>query len=205
MIKTAKLDRGYWLWDIDLEHIRQKVSQLSWVQSAKIGVSVFPSKLTISINEHQPFVLAEISNRLWVVSTSGALISPIAEIKNVSTIKGLRSLPRLKGLSDLNLDETYLSSENARFHHTIKSLKFLLKDKTFPYRVGIVKMLKDGSLKLSSANKDRKLPDIIVNVRSDKDADSVIVNINKVLNDLASRMEIAQVLDMRFVGKAIVK
>ncbi len=207
IIKAAGLEQGFWLWDLDLVQIKEKISQLSWVKSVNVGVSIFPSKLNLSVSEHEPFLLAEVSKRLWVVSSSGALISPIAEIKNMSTIKKLRALPRLKGVSDDNnkTDQTYLSSENARYHHAVKSLKFLLNEKNFPYRIGIVKTLKDGSLRLSSANKNRNYPDIIVNIRSEENALEIIKSIEKILRDLENRSEVAELIDMRFSGKGIVR
>ena len=88
---------------------------------------------------------------------------------------------------------------------TVKSLKFLLKEKNFLYRIGIVTILKDGSLRLSSAQKNKNIPDIIANVRSEEQASSIIKSVEKILRDIENRSEVAEVLDMRFAGKAIVR
>ena len=205
-LNASGLTFGKWIWEVNLGRTEKRLKQLAWVKSASSHVGIFPVSMKVVVEEYSPWILSEFGRRLWVVSENGALLSPVAEVKNIETLRSLRSLPRLVGLSDDSkwADETYLKSENARYHHAVSSIRFIDQAGGLPFRAGIIQLLSDGSLEITPAERSKRLPVVIIQVSNQEQASEKIKVLNKVLLDLEFKNELSKKIDLRYENRAVV-
>lgn len=195
------LKRGNWLWNYSFKDITKSLKQHPWVQSSDINLKFFPLHLYLKVVEKQPWITAEISEGVWVVDTSGELITPLSSVKDMNLLDRLSSLPALRGLRG-----NAFQSDNAKFSVATQSLKNIEASgfSELGFNVAVADLKPDGSLILTPVNQ-KLFPNIRLMAG---DFDKVLESVRTfklISRDLKTRDEKTNLIDLRFSGRAIVR
>lgn len=184
-----------------LPNLGARLAQHPWVEKFKIDYRLYPLALEISIEEREPWLIAEYEKHSWLVSTEGHLIQPLDSLKNKELIFETTELPRLDGLDPLVGKDSFLNSANARFNYARQQLRFL-QASSLPFSVERYTLLPNGEMRLSPA--ERNNLEVILLCQDYEEAKLLSARLKSVLADLDSRGEKARRIDLRFKNQVVV-
>jgi hypothetical protein len=205
LIKSAGLSRGRWFWENSVGDIVSRLESHPWVRSVQPQLRFYPLRLVLNVEEKEPWITAEFNNGVWVVDRSGELICPLSGIEDIDLLDQVSDLVLLRGLKH---DETaglrsYFGSENAKYLHAVRSLRFIFDSANLPYSIAVASLKADGSLVLSPVSAEK--PEFRLKATSLEDTRESLENLSLILADLSKRGEKTKLIDLRFSGRAIVK
>ena len=93
------LDREPWLWDLSMGESQRNLLSHPWISIASVDWSFYPLTLDISVREEEPWLVAEIDEKTWLVSRNGKLLQPLDTLRDADLIVESASFRRLVGLS----------------------------------------------------------------------------------------------------------
>ncbi len=196
--------QGKWIWQQPPPALLRRIEDLPWVEKAKMSILLYPLRIAVTLQEADPWLVAEYQGSSWLVSVSGKLIQPLQTIKDPSLIIDTSEFARIDGLRPEEGADSLLRSENARFVYAVKMLKFFEMAGGFPFKVERYTLLPDGSLLVLPANPDEQ-PQLVLSASTLTDAERELRKLKLVLADLKRRGERAQKIDLRFENQAVVK
>ena len=217
IIKLGSLENNYSLFDYLTSDLKVKLQSSSWIDEVSFQLAVLPVRLSVSVKEAQPWLIAEYKNNSWLVSKSGQLIQTIDKLKNKELAKQIVGLPRLYGL-EIDSELTSLKSENLRFSHAIQLLQLVQESGGFPFGIDKYRFLNDGAIEATPVEIG-KYPLVVFN--SDRPLDrqgeglsDLAIRRSKlgrqfsqlanVVADLEKRQEVARKVDLRFNNQVVV-
>ena len=194
-----------WIWNFSAARVAESLEADPWVKSAQVDLSFFPPQVEVSIEEEQPWLVAEFENDSWLVSESGELIEPVARMVKPETIVEISRLARLGGIEvESELDKGVSYSENARFSYAIETLKLLQSAGGLPFEVARYELLQESGLLVEPTDFVNN-PSILLKAESFKQARGCLGKLELILADLKKRGERARKVDLRFENQAIVE
>lgn len=203
ILEAAGLENSPYFWTKSLSEINEKIGRLPWVEKVDTKIGVFPLRLDISIQEAQPWIVAEYQGQSWLVSSSGVLVEPLELISDANLVIETSELPRLDGLDSQISFDTFLSSANGRFLYAIKSLRFLEMAGDFPWTLERITLLSYGALSLKPVE-FAEFPEVILTCSSLEEASESLSFLKIVTEDLKQRGEKIGRIDLRFKNRAVV-
>lgn len=201
---AAGLEQGRSVWQAMPAEIGAAVETLPWIERAAVDWALFPLRLQLSVDEAEPWLVAEFGGHSWLISRKFALIVPLHELRDSELVLEASRLPRLAGLESEQGFSSYLSSENARLLYAAKMIAFLEMGESLPFEAARYELQTDGSLLVSPADIPR-LPLVRLTAHSYEDAAQAGKRLRNVLADLSSRGELVQEIDLRFADQAVVR
>lgn len=175
-----------------------------WIEQATIDWQILPLRLRVTLDEAEPWMVAEYSGHSWLLSRDRRLLSPLASLPNQELVELCSAKGRIDGLGDRPGVQNYLASENARLEYTTKMVSLLELARVFDYQIDRYTLEIDGSLIVTPAAPST-LPQVRLNVRSLPEAEQLREQLKAVLADLSGRGEQAREIDMRFQPQVIVR
>lgn len=194
---------GVWLWDLKTEEVEHRVAGNPWVEGITIERSGVPVWLEVSVREKKPRAVVELSESSWIVSDNGELIQELNNLRNVDFIEETMELPRLSGFDELKSDGNF--SFAASFRYTVDFLNRIEQAGGLPFAVERFELRDSGTI-VAVPEAGKELPKVFFAMVDTQDSLSeLLTRLRLVLDDLKSRGETAQELDMRFKNQAIVR
>lgn len=215
VLRVVGLDEVPYVWRRGAAEMERQLNALAWVEHSTVRLTPFPARAFITIQEAEPWLIAEYERHSWIISKHGKLLQPLDSVRDAQLILDTAELSRLDGLDEDAGNMTALSSANARFRLAIRSIDWLETAGELPFPIGRYHLLSNGALvlqqrarthlpaaRLSDSADD---PQIIVRLESLVDARNAVARLNSVLRDAKLRGEHIRRIDLRFRGQAIVE
>jgi hypothetical protein len=180
------------------------LSSQPWVDEFSVTTSIFPQNIHVHVKEAVPWLVADYETTQWLVSTKGVLLDPLPSITDPSLILESGNLPRLYGLKSNGSEVSFLSSANERLRYSLKSLEYLELAGGFPFRYETIFLLPMGNLLVEPLESDMG-DRVYFKVRSLQDAHYIISKYETVIDNIKSRGEKANEIDLCFNGQVIVR
>lgn len=175
-----------------------------WIENVEVRRQVFPARVELKVREVEPWLVAQIGERRWVVSKRGELVQPLDAITNQNLMVDLSELPRLEILPGRNADN--LDNSELRFKNAVGQLKLLNAAGSFPYPISEYKVHDDGVMELIPEELER-YPRVLLSVENFKNAETLISQLKSTLSEIARSAAPLRVseIDLRFAGQAVVR
>jgi hypothetical protein len=193
-----------YFWDLLKQRPLSLLKNHPWVRDAEITWKVFPTRLSISIEEFEPWLVADYHNQSWLVSSEGTLIEPLEAIRDTELILQASKLPRLYGLAVADSSFSSMKSPNARLNYALRYLQLLKAAGELPFAVERYTVLPQGGMRVSPLEFDR-YPEVSLEFDSYEQARDTVQKLRIVLGDLGQRGELAKEIDLRFNRQAVVR
>ena len=192
----VNLELPRWIWQLSSSEIAARLKRDPLINDARVKKSYFPAKAVISVDEVEPWLVAELEGELWMVSRAGNLVQPLSQIKTGKFVITASKLPRIVG--DL--------SDNKRFRYTLQLLKLVQVAGGFPFEYERVELTTGGGVSVELALGERKpVENVLLKAESFNEAELLLERLKSVLKDLELRGERAKTIDLRFEEQVVVR
>lgn len=181
--------------------ITKALKQSPWCESSKISLSLFPHKLTITIREAEPWLVAELRGASWLVSRTGNLLEPLSALSDPELVLEASQLPRLSGLSSGSSHSGW-TEEADNFSRAAHLVSLIELGGGAPFNVESFVYHSDGALELQ-ADVGSGLPRVLFEAVSLEESEEKLRGLRAVLNDTKRRGELPSELDLRFSKRII--
>lgn len=196
---------SFFSWFFPLENLVHKLEEQAWIKSAHIRWFIFPLRLTISIQEEQPWMIARYKGGSWLISNEGVLLESLSQVEDAQKVLEMSSLPRIEGLS-FSEDEAlrFFSSERERFNYAVKKIKQINKALNKRFEIAVYELLDDGSMKLEPVDFS-SYPRLFIRFKKVAQLSDLLDRYFATIDDLRSRNEKVKEIDLRFSQQVIVR
>lgn len=191
-----------WIWRLNIRNIKQKVSNLPWVESVEVSSTLYPARLFLNIKEVQPWLIADFGTTSWLVSDQGKLIQSLNSIKDPKLIFLTLDLPRLTTARLNSGNEVNLN--NSSLNTAMNQIKLLDSQGGLGFKVESYNLLEDSSLKILASSRER-LPDIYFSATNLEQAKTAIKRFKNVMLDLSKRKHFPKKIDLRYERQVLVE
>lgn len=204
IIQAAQLNEQPRIWDRTPKEITEAIAALPWVEAHWVDWSIYPLSMRITIEEAEPWLVAEYDGHSWLLSRKNKLIVPLDSLDASELIVEASTLARLGGLEQGQGFSSYLSSANARLLYATKMITFLEMANSLPFQVERYELQSDGSI-LVFPQEMAKAPSVRLLANSFDEAQEIRQQLVTVLTDLRERSEKVELIDLRFENQAVVR
>ncbi len=174
-----------------------------WLATASASWEVYPLLLRLQVREEEPWLVAQVSGKSWLIARSGKILQPLEALKDGEMILQTTELPRLedelKGSSD-----KVLSPENARFQYAVDLLKLLDAAGGVPFAVERFTLLENGGLAITPAER-KSAARVLFDAQNFSEAQQKMSQLKVVMADISKRGEGSKQIDLRFKNQVVVQ
>lgn len=201
ILRLTHFDVGTPVWRISPFEVEERLKRLSWIERAKIRTALFPLRLEISLEEAEPWLVAELKDQSWIVSRTGRMIQALSALTNAQLIMESLELPRLRGVETSD-----------RLEAAVVQIRFIERAGGAPEKVerytllpksgGLVTAFSDGGSGTIGRFPVRRA---VFQIQSDEDAKDSLLRLAKVADDLKRRGEAVEIADIRFKNQVVLR
>ena len=187
--------------------VQERLRKLAWIERAEVKTKFFPLRLSVGLQEAEPWLVAEFKDESWLLSREGKLLQSLKALASPSVVMETMNLPRLEGAGD-----------SLRLKAAVQQIKILEGAGGPPWSVERYTLLDHGELQLTfsdmslQAELERSgegapkttVQKAVFRVEDVASARESLNRLSKVAEDLRKRGEVAEIVDLRFRQQAIV-
>ena len=200
--KLLDLDQPRWVWDVIFEDLPAKLRRNPWIENAQVSWKYFPFVVDVSVQEAEPWLVAEYRGESWLVSRSGKLLQASKTLRTPDAIMETASLPRLDGVELSSAGELDAAAVSRRLEYALRVLRLVDIGGGVPFGVEKYSILPNGGVVISPS--EVSIPKVLLAPETFDDARIQLRRLGAVLADLRNRNESAQTVDLRFTDRAFV-
>ena len=204
ILTTLDEEQLHWFWYYAFNGINARLKKDPWIKEALVKWKIYPLRLTLDIEEQQPWIVAELNNESWLISEDGSVIESLKSLERNNIIVESSELPRLDGLEEKDNGNTSLAGRNVRLHHAVSLLLMIKRAGGIPFGVDRYSMLDEGGFRISPKDPD-KYPELLIAPTDQGELNGALKRLQIVLSDLELRGEAAKQIDLRFSNRSVVE
>ena len=198
------VSRQPWIWEVSPLHISNLIMKSPWIEKVETEWSFFPIEITITVNEIEPWLIAEIDSVSWLISKNGKIVIEVSKINDANLQIELSNLPRLSGLVLDKELATIIPSRELQLKHALQLIKNLELAGGMPFEIEQYSLLPGNSLLLVPID-SVSYPSVRIKASTVEEAEEKLYGLRLILKDLELRGEIKSIVDLRFEGQGVVK
>lgn len=203
VLRALQIEGRPWIFQNLNQGFLDNLSKNPWLASASASWEAYPLALHLQVREEEPWLVAQVSGKSWLIARSGKILQPLEALKDGDMILQTTELPRLedelKGSSD-----KILSPENARFQYAVDLLKLLDAAGGVPFAVERFTLLENGGVAITPLER-KSAARVLFDAQNFSEAAQKISQLKVVMADISKRGEGSKQIDLRFKNQVVVQ
>jgi hypothetical protein len=200
--KLSGVTEGEGWWSVSREEVVRSLKNSAWIEDASVSWGGLPVMLRVRVREAEPWLVADLSGRSWLISSFGEPLQPLDSIKDEGLIMLVSELPRLDGIAGTGDGQS--GSVGARFRLATRMLRVLEAAGGVPFPVEGYTLLPEGGL-VARPLTGSGSPEVVMEISGLPQVEETLKSLRIVLADIRKRGEHPKRIDMRFAGRAVAR